>query len=78
MRAENAMTQRFDGEFIDDAVCNAAVALGVEPHQLTYRVLITARLQGGKHRVIIEAEVKRRQRTRIPAGATDGRLGSAM
>ena len=53
-----AMSQRFEGHSLEDALNNAAAALGVERYQLTHSVLVEKRgFLGGIKRVIIEAEV---------------------
>ena len=53
-----AMSQRFEGHSLEDALNNAAAALGVERYQLTHSVLVEKRgFLGGIKRVVIEAEV---------------------
>ncbi|HYI10321.1 MAG TPA: R3H domain-containing nucleic acid-binding protein [Thermoanaerobaculia bacterium] len=52
------MSQRFEGQNLDDALQTAAQALGVERWQLTYHVLLQKRgFLGGVKRIVIEAEV---------------------
>jgi len=52
------MTHRFEGQNLEDALNNAASALGVERYKLTHRVIVEKRgFLGGIKRVVIEAEV---------------------
>jgi len=52
------MSQRFEGKNVEEALSNAAAALGVERYQLTYHVLLEKRgFLGGVKRVVIEADV---------------------
>jgi len=52
------MTHRFEGHNLEDALNNAASALGVERYKLTHRVIVEKRgFLGGIKRVVIEAEV---------------------
>ena len=52
------MSQRFEGKNVDDALTQAAEALGVERYRLTYHVVVEKRgFLGGVKRVVIEAEV---------------------
>lgn len=52
------MTQRFEGHSLEEALAAAAEALGVEPYQITHRVLVEKRgFLGGIKRVVIDAEV---------------------
>jgi predicted RNA-binding protein Jag len=52
------MSQRFEGRNLEDALSHAAAAFGVEPFQLTHRVLVEKRgFLGGVKRIVIEAEV---------------------
>jgi len=51
-------TQRFEGHSLEEALAAAAEALGVEPYQITHRVLVEKRgFLGGIKRVVIDAEV---------------------
>ena len=53
-----AMGQRFEGHSLEEALNNAASALGVERYQLAHSVLVEKRgFLGGIKRVVIEAEV---------------------
>jgi spoIIIJ-associated protein len=52
------MSQRFEGRNLEEALQNAAQALGVERWQLTYHVLMEKRgFLGGVKRVVLEADV---------------------
>jgi spoIIIJ-associated protein len=52
------MSQRFEGHNLEEALTNAATALGVERYRLTYHVVLEKRgFLGGMKRVVIEAEV---------------------
>ncbi len=52
------MSQRFEGKNVDEALGEAAAALGVERYRLTYHVVLEKRgFLGGVKRVVIEAEV---------------------
>ena len=52
------MSQRFEGRSLDDALQNAATALGVDRYQLKYRVLAEKRgFLGGVKRIVVEAEI---------------------
>lgn len=52
------MSQRFEGQNLEDALQHAAQAFGVERWQLTYHVLLQKRgFLGGVKRVVIEAEI---------------------
>src|SRR5690348_12439487 len=52
------MSQRFEGKSLHDALTSASQTFGVEPHQLTYHVLLEKRgFLGGVKRIVIEAEV---------------------
>lgn len=52
------MSQRFEGHNLEEALNNAAAALGVERFQITHRILVEKRgFLGGMKRVVIEAEV---------------------
>jgi predicted RNA-binding protein Jag len=52
------MSQRFEGRNLEEALQAATQALGVEPFQLTYHVLLQKRgFLGGFKRVVIEADV---------------------
>lgn len=56
------MTQRFEGHNLEEALDQAAEALGVERHRVIHRVLIEKRgFLGGVKRVVIEAEVDTNQ-----------------
>jgi spoIIIJ-associated protein len=51
-------TQRFEGHSLEEALAAAAEAFGVEPYQITHRVLVEKRgFLGGIKRVVIDAEV---------------------
>lgn len=52
------MSQRFEGHNLEEALQNAAQALGVERWQLTYHVLLEKRgFLGGVKRIVLEADV---------------------
>ncbi len=52
------MSQRFEGKNLEEALQAATQALGVQPFQLTYHVLLQKRgFLGGFKRVVIEADV---------------------
>jgi spoIIIJ-associated protein len=52
------MSQRFEGRSIEDALQQAAQALGVERWQLTYHVLLEKRgFLGGVKRIVLEADI---------------------
>jgi spoIIIJ-associated protein len=52
------MSHRFEGHNLEDALKQAAAALGVDRWQLSYRVLVEKRgFLGGIKRIVIEAEV---------------------
>jgi spoIIIJ-associated protein len=54
------VNQRFEGKSLDEALTQAAEALGVERYQLTYHVVLEKRgFLGGTKRVVIEAEINR-------------------
>jgi spoIIIJ-associated protein len=51
-------TQRFEGHSLEEALAAAAEAFGVEPDQITHRVLVEKRgFLGGIKHVVIDAEV---------------------
>lgn len=52
------MSQRFEGHNLEDALKQAAAALGADRWQLSYRVLVEKRgFLGGIKRIVIEADV---------------------
>ena len=52
------MTHRFEGQNLEEALDNAAKALGVERYKLSHRVVVEKRgFLGGIKRIVIEAEV---------------------
>lgn len=54
------MPQRFEGKNLEEALGNAAAALGVERYQITHSVILEKRgFLGGVKRVVIEADVNR-------------------
>ena len=64
------MSQRFEGRNLEEALQNAAQALGVERWQLTYHVLMEKRgFLGGVKRIVIEADVNQEAPPPAPAAA---------
>jgi spoIIIJ-associated protein len=52
------MSQRFEGRNLEEALQNAAQALGVERHQVQHTIVVEKRgFLGGMKRVVIDAEV---------------------
>jgi spoIIIJ-associated protein len=62
------MTQRFEGHNLEQALEQAAAALGVDRYRVKYKVLAEKRgFLGGVKRIVIEAEVGEAQAAAAPA-----------
>lgn len=64
------MAQRFEGRNLEDALENAALALGVERYLVGYHVVLERRgFLGGIKRIVIEAEAKSPGEVQVPVAA---------